>query len=384
MSGFTDLNNIKGVDYLTNKKYNNDNKCIENIQIDNDGFKYDIQENNDIQKNFSILLNGYPFLKVFKTGYPDIFSRENFKIFSDLNSIIFKITFSDDSDDKKYNIQPFTRAELNPIYDANKTMIESYIKYQLVNTGILLSLSEILTIIQGERGERSIFVKLNVSTKSITNTTYHNDSTLFQILQYNKSDKSNYVLSSELLFYHENDKSVIHGLIEKGQTPNIHEKTMGKSIHEAYKSTRKIYDEISISKGSYLAAFRFKLNNGDTMVFPDTLWKHAVINPKEERVGNILNIKINCNDEIIQSNVLVCSERIATSHDEYNNREIIGLFCYIDGNSEIRSLDAHEIFVIDLSKDEPIKIPVIELDEEKCKMFLEQSHNSCITIDNVS
>jgi Ser-tRNA(Ala) deacylase AlaX len=37
-----------------------------------------------------------------------------------------------------------------------------------------------------------------------------------------------------------------------------------------------------------------------------------------------------------------------------------------------------------LSKDKPIKIPVIELDEEKCKMFLEQSHNSCITIDDVS
>jgi len=380
----------------------------------------------NIQENVSILLEDYPFLKVFSKpeGF-DIFSPANFTILEGLRGMLFVINFEGEPK-KAVSLTPYLdegygNLDSNKtIYNTNKSMIETYVKYQLVNSGILEALSDI-PIISGireknyERVEENgkfvkwgdspefnscICVRLNPGKKSITLTNYHNDSTLFQILQYNRST---YVLGSELLFYHENDLTVIHRGIENSEFP---EATFGKLIHDKYELSKTIYDEIKsknppetlppppptgAKEGTAavapIAHLRFKLKNGDTMVFPDTLWKHAVINPREKREGNILHIDIaNINRDDEPKKITVCSERITTDQSQYDGRSIIGMFCFINNNRYMKP----DNFLTPFSLTDPIllpnSVPIINLTKKGCVDFLTpfSDGTGCITINGIN
>jgi hypothetical protein len=215
---------------------------------------------NDIQDNVSVLLDNYPFYKVFSRQKDvDMFSDENLEILMNLRNMLFRINFEGN---KPISITPIIRDSeidrnldsIKNVYNNNKDLINNYINYQVINSGILNYLSNIpskpKSIIYGDKEisfNTCICLSLNANDKSIINTSYHNDSTIFQILQYSNIYKP-FVLGSELLFYHENDDTVIHQqIIKKAGDTNEFEfpaDTMGDLIHEKYELVKKIYNEI--------------------------------------------------------------------------------------------------------------------------------------------
>jgi len=379
----------------------------------------DIQDP-DIQENVSILLEDYPFLKVFsKPADFDIFSEKNFDILDKLRGMLFRINFEGDPK-KAVSVTPYVEngivAESETIYNTNKTMIEGYIKYQLVNSGILDALSDIPIIKSTEKNykrvednnrnfirwedsdpfDSCICVRLNPGRKSNTSTSYHNDSTLFQILQYSRKPLP-YVLGSELLFYHENDNTVIHSAIENKENVaegllEFPEAKLGKLIHDRYELAKTIYKEIksqtpdTAAPQEPIAHLRFKLKNGDTMVFPDTLWKHAVINPNEKIKENILHIDLaNKNRAYTDNSVRLCSARIPTI-DQYDGRSIIGMFCFINNNRYMNPENFLKEEEFQLTDIEANPVPIINLTKEGCIDFLTPFSNGtgCITINGVN
>lgn len=360
-------------------------------------------QDNDIQDNVSVLLDNYPFYKVFsRQKNVDMFSDENLRILMNLRNMLFRINFEDN---KPISITPIIRDSeidrnsdsIKNVYNKNKDLINNYINYQVINSGILNYLSNIpskpKSIIDGDNEipfNTCICLSLNANDKSIINTSYHNDSTIFQILQYSKQYSNineTFVLGSELLFYHENDNTVIHQqLIKKAGDTNEFEfpaDTMGDLIHEKYELVKKIYNEIK-NKGNLPPLFRNKLRNGDTIVFPDTLWKHAVINPNEKREENILHIQVaNEYRETKSLEVQVCSKRMETNNTYYDGRRVIGLFCFIYPY-HIKAKQMLETFLLEEMK--PITMSTINLNEKQCIDFLSSMSNDegCININGVN
>jgi hypothetical protein len=365
-----------------------------------------------IQTNYSLLLEGYPFLKVFSKppGF-NIFDEANFEILTSIQGMMFRIDFID----SKVLVTPYkdygitTHESMQHIYETNKQIITQYIKYQLINSGILDYLKNIpiqkqlinthykieivnekIEWISSPPYDSCICIRLNPNKASIKSTNYHNDSTLFQILQYNRQNKP-YVLGSELLFYHENDLTVIHREIKQVKKegkanlePEFPVEKMGQLIHDKYELVKDIYQTVTTS-GLSPPILRHMLNNGDTIVFPDTLWKHAVINPTEKRDESILHIYVaNLYREDEMVDVKVCSERIKTDQNEYDGRNIIGLFCFIyDKYMEPTKFISAPF---DLYEDAPLHVdtPNINLTKDECISFLTSlSSNGCIKLNDV-
>jgi len=369
----------------------------------------------DIQANVSVLLDGYPFLKVFsRPPEVDIFSEPIFTILEYIRGLLFRINFEGS---KAVSVSPYfmdnhnkplqrdidNADEKKRFYTKHKSLIEGYISYQLINSGILDVLANVPNVpctndmydrtepdatgrrmwIPAPPFQSSICIRLNPRKKSIDSIYYHNDSTLFQILQYSQSRKP-YVLGSELLFYHENDDTIVHqGIVRtKENIPFFPEETYGSLVHDKYELVKNIYKNIRTS-GLTPPLFRHKLNNGDTVVFPDTLIKHAVINPKEHREGTTIHIdianKINRDNKL---GVTVCSERVITDQSEYDGRSIVGLFCFIN-KSYMDPVYFLEPFLLNTIV--PIPIPQINLNEEHCTAFLSQlsKGDGCINIGGV-
>jgi hypothetical protein len=367
-----------------------------------------------IQTNYSLLLEGYPFLKVFSKPLSfNIFDEANFDILTSINGMMFRIDFIDSN----VLVTPYTddnihtHARMKPIYDKNKQLITHYIKYQLINSGILDYLKDIpiqkqlidkyhkIETVNGKREwistplyDSCICIRLNPNKASIKSTNYHNDSTLFQILQYNRQ-RNQYVLGSELLFYHENDLTVIHREIKQVKKegkanlePEFPVEKMGQLIHDKYELVKDIYQTVTKS-GLSPPILRHVLNNGDTVVFPDTLWKHAVINPTERIDENILHIDVaNINYGNNKVDVKVCSERIITDNTQYEGRNIIGLFCFVYDKYMEPTQFISESFNLYEDAAFPIDVPIINLTKDTCIQFLStlSTGNSCIVLNGVS
>lgn len=371
----------------------------------------------DIQGNVNILLEGYPFLKVFSRNQEyDVFSADNFEIMKSLGNLLFRINFVDG---KPVTITPYSGIPGSGIpgseelssevifseesYKRHREFINSYINFQLINSGILDVLADVpirklkqksykrivdeigkfLRMEDSPEFDTSICIRINARDRSITFTNYHNDSNLFQIITYNK-EKKPYVLGSELLFYYNDSRTNIHRnlLLQRGLPPEFPIDTMGQLIHDKYRLGQTIYKEMRGENSTFTQPYlRFKLNNGDTLVFPDTLWKHAVINPKEKIVDeNILHIEIADNSGDMGERATICSERIKTNLDEYTGRQIITMPCVlVDVYLEPARLLEDFTFPIESSL---LEIPTINFDKENCKQFLTQigKGDSCIDI----
>jgi hypothetical protein len=354
-------------------------------------------EDQHIQSNVNILLEDYPFLKVFsRNSEYDVFDETYFDILQKIGDMYFRINFQDGI---AVSITPYSNTP--EIYIRHMIFINRYINYQLVNSGILGVLTDIpirkLTErfykrIMDEDGkfvkweasphyDTCICIRINARNLSNTITNYHTDSNLFQIIHYNHKEQP-YVLGSELLFYYNNDRTNIHrrSVQEKGQPPEFPKGIMGKLIHDGFKLGQKIYKGIS-SLTSFIQTpphLRFKLNNGDTVVIADTLWKHAAINPSEQRVDNIVDITIAGHSGDISEKITVCSERIRTTPDEYKGRQIITMPCFLM-DKYLEPSGWLEPFMIDSPL---LDIPTFNLGQEDCQTFLTQLiiGNSCIDI----
>jgi len=372
----------------------------------------------DIQENICVLLEDYPFFKVFSqpTDF-NIFSDDNFDIICKFSGMMFKINIADGRtvsaspylifDNKQRPPTEDTRQKANAIkilYVAHKPIIEGYIKTQLINSGILGVLPNIpitgghknvdyelydpvtnafMGRVDSPEFETTIFVRLNPRRTPIGNTEYHNDSNLFQILQY-YNQKLPYVLGSELLFYHENDTNIHRHLktIDSDTGESFFPRDiMGDLVFEKHNLVKKIYQNIKAA-GLSPPLLRNKLHNGDTVVFPDTLWKHAVIDPNENREDNIMHIRVADTGQSSKAvDVTVCAERIHTGINDYENRRIVGLFCGLTNTNYLNP----EYFLDPFSLiDEGVKsnITTVNFNEEQCSDFLTQLSrgDGCITI----
>ena len=372
-------------------------------------------DESDVQEDFCFLLDEYPFLKKFgKQDANDVFTEEKFRIFEQLRGMCFRINFEDkkavsatpcfltEFTGKPSKREVENQTEKRTTYSSNDALINSYIKCQLINSGILDVLSDVpnrkMITQQYEKNETqpippywkdspefetSIMIRLNPNKKSITSTNFHNDSTLFQILQYSRPPKP-YVLGSELMFYHENNDTIIHRGIEKKETgePFFPIEKMGNLIHEKYELSKSIYNGLKTDANYKQSIIRSKLNNGDTVVFPDTLWKHAVINPKEKREGDLIHIEIaNTNRADNDLTVSICPQRILTDQSQYEGRQIIGIFCFICMNYIDPQYFGSPISLLE-NEEMKISVKTVNLDAEQCSIFLNSINDptGCVRI----
>ena len=401
-----------------------------------------------IQPNYQLLLEDYPFIKVFSEKQPRII--ENIEEYSKKisNRIIFKITFNDDNtisltpyiNDYKGDIECKTYNSGDTLvfnyYTSNKYNIHRYVNYQLVNSGILDSLRDIPvrqitknTIRGNITFNSSICVRLNISRTSIKATDFHQDSNLYQILNYYKKDNKP-VLSSELLLYNETTNNThIHMLLSLNN--EFPQDIVGDMISKRYEMIKEIYNEIKkevnseseikpsptgeintdvdtgtvvvpgtdvdtgtdvVPQKSTPVLFRHKLKSGDTMVFADTLLKHAVINAKENINEGVITIDIATTDPDsradVKETVQICNERILTSVDDYDGRQLIGLSVFINEYWDLSDTTTHkklDTFNID---DSVLKryIPSVNLTKEQCKEMFKSLYKgeNCVKLQTFS
>ena len=391
-----------------------------------------MSKHSDIQKDFSFLLDGYPLLKKFGSSQHTGNFIELLNLFLQLDRLLFKIEFrTGEAGGKVGGVEEIASGggggveeiasgggggggggaksvyicpcfestsekslNIKHIYTANKLTIERYIRHQLVQSGILTALADI--------PQRNVCIRL--IPQGFTNPTpaYHNDSTLFQILQYNNYvanynpastvsitiTPSPYVLSSELLMYHNmEDNSIIHTLLVKERNDTgalervyFNPEVTGQVLHDRYETIKRIYSQIK----DEVTILRFKVKPCDTVVFPDTLWKHAAIN-KRERKGvttNQLVIAMATGEgqergEYVK-NMSICNKRVQITPADTEHRQLILLSCFLNN----RDMDPEgfspelEFKIQDLPGVSPEAMPVPEIDftEEQCVNFFKGLH----------
>jgi hypothetical protein len=239
----------------------------------------------------------------------------------------------------------------------------------------------------------SICIKVNAAEKTIPSADYHNDNVLFQILQYSNKSKP-YTLSTELLMYHnmeEIETRSVHSSLEKGPdgNPYFPPEIMGPLVHDRYEMVKRIYREISDG----LTVLRFKLNKNDTVVFPDTLWKHAATNKNEQIIRNESGIANKMKIEMyryVSKEVNICQERIRVSEEDVVNRQLILLSCYKnDYYMDPEGFSPEFEFKIQDApgpSPEAIPVPEINLSEGHCVEFFKLLNrgDSCISLGPVN
>lgn len=347
----------------------------------------------DIQEDYCILFYGYPLIKKFKPEI-DMFEPTIFSILEQFSGMLFRINieggvaisvtpYLKEVDILLDMYFPPTEAEIVEFerqkieYVKHKSLIENYIKYQLINSDFLPILPSIPLPPAGNIGEHAFNCCITISfvprIASVIQTYFHQDNNIFQLLQYNKP-RSDYVLGSELLF--SNHDIITHDNL---RNPRV---ILGDLTADIYEKTTAISTQLFSIEKLKPGLLRHKLNNGDTIVFADTMWKHAVINPNERRIRNDIVIDIDTSfGRMTQKIVSVCTERQITTGEDYVGRAVIGLFCHIT-DKYLEPIFCLEDFSL---QDAAVKIPVktVNFDDSGLIDFIRQignSEESCIRI----
>jgi len=330
-----------------------------------------LKEDN-IQPDYSIKLNDFQLIKKF-SGIRLFNTLIFYDYILSLKQVRFIVTFERGG----VKLTPyFNKSQDETIFEKIKKdileegFLHKFISYQLLNSGILEQLSTIPpheATIRGEVVTNKIVVVLNGSEQSITSYDYHNDSNLFQILKYFKSDLTP-VLGSEILFTDQR-KYVVHGHMSREGNYS----TIEGDIAHTQELINDMYDSGLVPENVLL---RGLYNSGDTFVINDMLVKHAVINPDEERIGDILKIKVYDGQQQVDINVdiQVCRQRIQTTRTHHSKRGIIKLIVYHNyaSNTEVNyiplaDLDHELSFFIDSVK---IDIPEVNFNIKEYATFL--------------
>lgn len=323
-----------------------------------------------IQPDYSIKLNNFQLIKKFR-GIRAFNTPAFYEYILGLESLRFVLTF----EGSEVRLTPyFKRDSLN--YDPG--ILQRFISYQLLNSGILEQLRNIPhheAVVDGKKRENKIIVSLKGSNNSITSYSYHNDSNLFQILKYYKTDLSP-VLGTEVLFTDQR-KYIVHEHMNRLGEYDPKEGPILFTQREINTMYDTIMPENVILRGLY--------NSGDTLVINDMLVKHAVVNPMEDIVDNILKIEIHDgrHNVDIGTDIQVCKSRIRTTENDHSNRGIVRIaVLHMYANSgDVNYIDtsslSHDLsFLIDSTT---IDVPEQNFNIEEYAMFL----NTLASAENI-
>lgn len=301
------------------------------------------KQRTDIQPDYSIKLNNFQLLKKF-SGIRFFNTPVFYEYMADFHGTRFVITF----EGSEVKLTPYFKSLTSKTrYDtADRDILHRFVSYQLLNSGILEQLS------RDDKVDKIVVLKC--SKQSLTSTDFHNDSNLFQILKYYKDSS---VLGSEILF-EDQRKHIIHRSMN-------HKGEYELEIADTQRQINAMYDSGLVPENVLL---RGLYNSGDTLVINDMLVKHAVINPNENRVDDMLEIDIQ--DKV---KVQVCKLRIKTTPSHHLDRGIVSLFVYRNDSTEgINYIDpetlSHDLsFFIDSVM---IDVPEVNFNIEEYATFL--------------
>jgi len=342
-------------------------------------------DHNDIQEDFCLQLDHYPLLTKFSTT--EEYKQEEFvKQFAQLIPGGMYFNFRIQLDERRnIKITPLldgVPSNIKDNYKRNPDFFSSYMSLQLKNSNILDSLIDLLDL------GKQVSIALRVIAKSTRDFTFsffsfHKDQTIFTMLQYYHFTQP-FVFGTEILLGYKEDESLLpHEL-----SPFSPEKT-GK-LSKMHTTISEINAELK-EEGTDAVILRGKYNNGDTMVFSDTLLRHATITSKEIREGNSMKITIpkkghSSSQNTRETSVRICVERETTTTEMVAGRQAVAMFIFLD-TQDYSYLGPDKYgtpFVIDLAGTPPIK--TIHFDKRGFKGFIKSmsSGQGCFTVSDLT
>jgi hypothetical protein len=343
------------------------------------------EEISDIQEDFCIQLDEYPVITKFST-VEDYKQQTFFNDFSVLfyGSQYFHFRIELDND-RELNITPlfllnppFGKTSKEP-YENRLSLYSNYISFQLKNSGILPKLIELIQL----KNQLSIALRVIKNPKpdfSVIN--FHKDQSFFTFLQYYNFSQP-FVFGTEVLLGYKEDESLLpHQLSEILPLPE----KVG-TLSDVYKTINDVNSELNDNA----VVLRGKYNNGDTMVFADTLIRHATITSNEVIESNGIKISIPKKGEIRSlniktDNVRICSERVPTTREMVSNRQAISMFIYLDTDDYTNkpAENFETSFKIEITDEKVLK--TVNFNKDKFKEFVTSLSmgDGCITIDGLN
>ena len=344
-------------------------------------------EVSDIQEDFCIKLDEYPILTKFSTS--DEFKTQEFvnefeKLVPGGAYFYFRIELGPDGN---IIVTPsLSRLQSSLIYNyrENPGFFSAYVSFQLKNSGILPSISELILL----RNQVGIALRVIARPKrdfSDTFFNFHKDQSIFTMLQYYNFTQS-FVFGTEVLLgYKEHETLLPHQLL--GVLP-LPEKV--GNLSNAFSTINAVNSELKDS-GVDAVVLRGKYNNGDTMTFSDPLLRHATIKANEVFESNAIKISIpkkgsSSQRNVHEDSVQVCSMREPTTPEMVNNRQAIAMFLFLD--TENYTGYSREKFgepiIIDPTPAREIK--TINFNKDEFKGFVEtlSSGEGCVVIKDLT
>lgn len=327
------------------------------------------QDQSYVQPDFSLSINGYPFIKKFSpknTEYtnPDFFDSLMMP-FKGMMQYYFKITFISDDEIGIRPVKPSLQ-----MTDA----VKAYIKHQLINSGILAALRNVPVSKPGSKIPNDLMFAFRCVKYSDSGKSYHQDHCLFIMLNYYHKT-NNFVFGSELLLGDNTPSACEH----QAMTEDV-----GDSLRSAYATVKTMLHNPIVFRGIY--------ENGSTLVWADPLLKHAVPNQheniSEDASGKKNNMQVTIfgeNRQQIPAIVKICSERlITTDSDIAGNRRLFGIFVYLNTKHNYIEAELEDEFKLDIHSEVPLAS--LDLTEEGLSEFIGKLHTDpgeCTTMGGV-
>lgn len=341
-------------------------------------------DDDDIQEDFCLQLDHYPLLTKFSTT--EEYKQEEFvKQFAQLIPggmyFNFRIQLDERRNIKVTPLLDSVPSNIKDNYKRNPDFISNYMSLQLKNSNILNSLIDLLDL------GKQVSIALRVIAKPTRDFTFsffsfHKDQTIFTMLQYYHFTQP-FVLGTEILLGYKEDESLLpHEL-----SPFSPEKN--RKLSKMHTTISEINAELK-EEGTDAVILRGKYNNGDTMVFSDTLLRHATITPKEIKEGNSMKITIpkkghSSFTNTKETSVRICSERETTTAEMVTGRQAVAMFIFLDTQDYSYPGDKYGTpFVIDLAGTPPIK--TINFDKRGFKGFIKSmsSGQGCFRVSDLT
>ena len=369
-----------------------------------------------IQKDFGITIDGYPFIKKFtaKLEYSTSTFIQKFLTNTQRCGGSFRFKFDIITGQITLISTSFQRSAMSVIHERlevdPKQYLFDYLSYQLINSGVLPSLTDIplggapspprkkssksKSPSKSNAPKKVIIITLSGASSSRTDATFHYDrDALFTMFQYFKGDKSQ-IFGTELLLGYENAEEKPNTYMDK-DTRSYNPENVGQRISDLHNKMTAIHSKINkpvVLRGIY--------NQGDTLVFANTLLKHAVITPSE--IVNLgektMSIDIEAPEEMVKgmpvrkkfkTEVKICQHRQETGKNHLLNRQLIGVGVSIANEESIPKDGVDDIEYIPIGvlvAGEPIPVNIVDFDEAKYAEFIEilnEEKDSCFKIKGV-
>lgn len=340
----------------------------------------------DIQPNFSIELEGIPLLKKFSSAS----NHENMvEQLEEFHGAAFVLKF----EEGVAKVIPYISSGERTRFTSPKfTLLQEFLKYQLINSGVLPFLSQVPL-----NGEIILINTQVLKTNNEDAENFHNDGLLFNIIRYEKPNEDT-VLGTTILFVDQR-KALAHRYMgtenfkkqreletndedmdEETEDENykvfmsnndgrFHEEYAGPALTLVQDNILKMYTENPELKETVL---RGLYNSGDSLVINDMLVKHSSLKIEPRDETNKITIHMEAGRDVILETVSICDRQIEPTPEDLQNRQIIG-FVFLKNisveSSNFTLVDRHaiEIPLVDL----PYSEDTLQLDIETYHNFLQ-------------